>query len=104
MAQVRIHAGICGFMTTVKATSEDKQHTQLEILSDCPNFDLLKKELTQVDAFVECFGKMGEGQVFQAFRKCCPHRSCPVPCGVIKAIEIVCELALPKDVTIEISQ
>jgi hypothetical protein len=104
MAQVDIHAGICGFTTTVKATSEDKQHTLLEIISDCPNFDLLKKELTQADAFVECFGKIGEGQVYQAFRKCCPHGACPVPSGVIKSIEIACELALPKDVIMEISR
>ena len=104
MAKVCIHAGICGFTTTVKATSEDKQHAQLEILSDCPNFNQLKKELTQADAFAECFGKPGEGQVHQAFRKYCPHGACPVSYGVIKAIEIACGLALPKDVRMEISQ
>lgn len=102
MATVNIHAGICGFRTIVKASSVDKQHVFLEIISDCPNLSELPKELTQVDAFVECFGKIGEGQVYTTFRKYCPHGACPVPCGVIKAIEISCEFALPKDVLIEI--
>ncbi len=103
MAQVKIHAGICGFCTTVDAMSDDSQHVKLLIDSECPNFSALKRELRQVDAYKECFGKVGEGLVYNTFRKYCPHGACPVPCGVIKAIEICCGLALPQNVVIEIT-
>lgn len=101
MAQIKVHAGICGFCTMVTATSEDERNVQLKIVSECPNFKQLEMELTYVDAYTECFGKIGEGKIYEIFRKYCPHGACPVPCGVIKAVEISCKLALPHDVTIE---
>jgi len=104
MAQVRIKPGICGLCTTVIATSEDEQNAQLKIVSECPNFKKMETELTQADAYVECFAKVGEGKIYETCRKYCKHSACPVPCGIIKAVEVACGLALPKDATIEISK
>lgn len=36
--------------------------------------------------------------------KHCYHTACPVPVGIIKAIEIEAGLALPKDAAIELSK
>jgi hypothetical protein len=35
--------------------------------------------------------------------KFCSHAACPVPVGIIKAIEVESNLALPADVTIKVS-
>ena len=102
MVEVKIHAGICGFITTVEANSEDLQMTTLKIKSECPNFKALEEELTEVDAYTECFGKIGESEIYAICRKYCKHAACPVPCGITKAVEVACSLALPKDATIEI--
>lgn len=102
MSKVNITAGICGFHTEINAESDDGQNVDLEIISECPNFQQLQKELTHADAYAECFGKVGEGQVYSLFRKYCPHAACPVPCGVIKAIEVSAGLALPSNAVIEI--
>ncbi len=102
MSQVNITAGVCGFRTTIKANSEDGQNVELEIISECPNYQQLQNELKQVDAFEECFSKVGNGSVYHAFRQYCPHAACPVPCGVIKAIEVSAGLALPQDAVIEV--
>jgi hypothetical protein len=39
-------------------------------------------------------GKAGEGKVYELCRKYCKHAACPVPSGIIKAIEVSCGLAL----------
>jgi len=85
------------------AISDDGRHAQLLIDSECPNFSPLKIELKQADSYKECFRKIGEGLVYSSFREYCPHGACPVPCGVIKAIEVACGLALPRNVVIEIT-
>jgi len=36
--------------------------------------------------------------------KHCPHTACPVPVGIIKAIEVEAGLALPADATIRLSK
>jgi hypothetical protein len=41
---------------------------------------------------------------FPLGRQHCPHAACPVPVGIIKAIEVEAELAIPADVTIKLSQ
>ncbi|MHB1443957.1 MAG: DUF6951 family protein [Candidatus Humimicrobiaceae bacterium] len=40
--------------------------------------------------------------MYETCRKYCKHAACPVPSGIIKAIEVACRLALPKDVCFEI--
>jgi hypothetical protein len=36
--------------------------------------------------------------------KHCKHASCPVPSGIIKAIEVASGLALPRDASIQVSK
>lgn len=102
MVEVKINAGICGFVTIVEADTEDMQMATLKIMTECPNFKPLEKELTEVDAYTECFAKVGEGEIYEVCRKYCKHAACPVPCGITKAVEVACSLALPKNSTIAI--
>lgn len=104
MAVVKINAGICGFVTTVIAESEDMQMATLKITSECPNYKPLEKDLVEVDGFAECFAKVGEGKIYETCRKYCKHSACVVPAGIIKAVEVACGLALPKDASFEISK
>jgi hypothetical protein len=36
--------------------------------------------------------------------KHCKHAACPVPSGIIKAVEVASGLALPKNASIQVSQ
>jgi hypothetical protein len=103
MVEVKINAGICGFVTTIRADSEDLQMAELEIVTDCPNLKRLEKELKEVDAFKECFAKVGDGEIYNMCRKYGKHAACPVPCAIIKAVEVSCQLALPKNISMEIT-
>ena len=104
MATAKINAGVCNFITTVQVESEDLQTATIQIRTDCPSLKPLEAETLEVDGFVECFGKVGEGEIFGWCRKFCRHAACPVPTGIVKAVEVACELGLPKTVDIELSK
>jgi len=102
MAKAIIDSGICGFKTDVIVQSEGR-HCILRISSDCGEIKALADKLRKVNPYQEISFR-GEGPLtFKTFRECCPHPACPVPIGIIKAIEIEAGLALPKDVTIDVS-
>lgn len=104
MSTTLINAGVCGFSTTVQVDSEDLQMATIKIKTQCPSLKALEIGPIEVDGFAECFGKVGEGEIFELCRKYCKHAACPVPTGIVKAVEVACELALPKDFCIEITK
>jgi hypothetical protein len=93
MARIVVEAGICGFTTTITATSADRQHVTISYETDCPHAARAKADLTEVDAFQEMFKKPHETRVYQTL----PHTACPLYSGFLKAIEVAAGLALPKD-------
>ena len=103
MAKAEIHSGICGFTTRVNARQEGRR-VALEIESDCDAIQRLAEELTEVEPFGEITFR-GEGpRTLKAGAKHCYHPACPVPVGIIKAIEVEAGLALPADATITIKK
>lgn len=104
MAKAEICSGVCGFNTTVEARNDGAGQVQLTIESDCKAIQRLAEELTQVDPYRE-FTYRGEGpRTFEVAADYCSHAACPVPVGIIKAIEIEAGLALPADVSIKLSK
>lgn len=82
----------------------DGGHCTLAIESECEAIQRLATELTQVEPFQEITFR-GEGPLtLQLAAKHCYHTACPVPVGIIKAIEVEAGLALPADVTIRLSK
>lgn len=104
MATVIVNSGICGFKTTITATSDDMQNTEIVIKTDCPNIKPLEDELKEADGFEECFSKLGDSPIYRLAKNYCKHASCPVPSAIIKAVEVACGLALPKDVEFKITR
>ncbi len=103
MAKAEIFAGICGFTTIVEATMDDSQ-CNLDISSECQNIQRMAEELTQVQPYQEAFYQRSTPLTHQMAAKHCTHTSCPVPVGIIKAVEVEAKLALPADVSIKVSK
>jgi hypothetical protein len=76
----------------------------LTISSDCASVQRLAQELTQVRPLEEISFYRSPPLTLQTAAKCCPHAACPVPVGIIKAVEVEADLALPADVTIRLSK
>ncbi len=103
MAKAEIFAGNCGLNTEVEATMDGKV-CKLSITSECAAIRNMAEELTEVDPYQEISFKRAMPKIHEAGHKYCTHAACPVPVGIIKAVEIEAKLALPTDVTIKLSK
>ena len=99
MASAEIESGICGFCTTVKTTTDGRK-VRVEFETECGYVEQLAEALTEVDPYKE-ISYRGEGPVtLRLAAEHLVHPACPVPSGIIKAIEVEAGLALPKDASI----
>ena len=103
MATAEIDAGICGMTTTVR-TKADGSVVRIEIESDCEHIKKLAGGLAEIEPFREISFRGKEPLTLEQAREHCAHAACPVPTGILKAIEVEAGLALPKDVTIRVSR
>ena len=105
MARATIHAGICGFATHVQATpTDDPRRVTLVVESECPAIQRLAEALPgEVDPFREFSFRREPPLVLELGAAHCDHAACPVPVGIVKAVEVAAGLALPADVTITVT-
>jgi len=100
MSELTIDAGVCGFVTTVRAGSNDGGMTLvIEYGTTCPHVAKARPQIASVDPMVELFRKPHETTVYAALSPHLPHAACPVCAGFLKAIEAAAGLALAKDVS-----
>jgi hypothetical protein len=104
MAKVEVVAGACGFKAEIEAVSEDVQHVKLDIRTDCPNFAEFIKEIKVVNAYDEIEPDSKNGKILNLWPKYLHCSACPVPSGIIKAVEVAAGLALPKDASIKVTR
>jgi hypothetical protein len=102
-----VHAGVCGFVTRVRASSDDEYKVCLEVESECDKVRAFANELAgacPVDALQEITQGHG-GAVLSAAarhcRGCCA--ACVAPDGVFKAMQVAAGLALPVEARIELN-
>jgi len=103
MAKAEVHAGVCGFTTVIETTLEGEV-CKIAIQSDCAAIQRLGQALTEVNPYQEISWRRKTPLTMEMAAKYCTHAACPVPVGIIKAIEVESHLALPADVTIKISR
>jgi len=102
MATVTVEAGICGFTTKIRADRLGKYQVRLIVETDCKHIEKMAQELTEVNALEEISARK-DGQIRSLFRQFGAHGACPVPAGMIKAVEVAAGLALPRDAVIRVS-
>jgi hypothetical protein len=104
MAKAEIDAGICGFHTACIATKNRDGTVHLTLESDCKAVTKLGEQLQEVDPMREISWRRSMPRTHELAPGCLSHPACPVPSGIIKAIEVEAGLALPKDATIKVSK
>jgi hypothetical protein len=101
MPELTVEAGVCGFVTTIRTSSDDNQTVAITYETTCPHAIKAAGELTRVDAYAELFRKPHETVVYAALSKYLPHVTCPLYSGFLKSIEAAAGLALPRDVSMK---
>ena len=82
----------------------EKYRVALKIESSCPHILKIAEEIPEVNAMNEISSRRGKSvpAIIDAGLRLCAHTACPVPAGMIKAVEVAAGLALPKNATIEV--
>lgn len=103
-----IDPGICGYPVVVTAKTDDARHVAFTIESDC---DLLAElaariaRISPVDAIQSLSREenpiLAEASGLLRSAGCC--EACVVPVGVVKAMYIVTNLALARDVSLTLT-
>ncbi|MDI9611897.1 MAG: hypothetical protein QM330_02385 [Acidobacteriota bacterium] len=101
MAQSEIMSGACGMTTKVTATMEGKV-CKLKIESSCKAIQEIAAELVEVDPYREISFRQGMPRILEMGHKHCFHTACPVPVGILKAMEVAAGLNVAKDPSIKI--
>ncbi|MGQ9696954.1 MAG: DUF6951 family protein [Armatimonadota bacterium] len=99
MAQARIMPGICGLETVVQVCMTDSDTAEIQTATAC---DLVRSALEDLRS-VTAVEAISSDCVAAACRRAGMHPACPVPCAVVKAIEVAAGLALPGSVRIDIT-
>jgi hypothetical protein len=100
MTELTIDAGVCGFVTTVRAESADGGMTvTIDFDTTCPHVAKVRAALAPIDPMVELFRKPHETAVYAALSPHLPHVACPVYAGFLKAVEAAAGMALPRNVS-----
>jgi len=98
MTKVRVDPGQCGMAAVVEVKKKDKGVFGLRITSDC---DMVRKLAEEVPTLklADAFKKLLENPVYKKGATCIRHVACPVPCAILKALEVEAGLGVPRDVT-----
>jgi len=99
LTRVVVDAGICGFSTTVEAIETGKRRVSVVVGSDFEAVSEMNGQLQDMD-WLEALGPPQNSAVWDCACQHLKHPCCPVPIGILKAIEVELDLALPKDVVI----
>lgn len=83
----------------IEVVRKDKGVYELRITSPCEMAMKLGEELPTL-ASADAFKKFLDCTVYKKGTTCVKHVACPVPCAILKALEVEAGLGVPKDVTI----
>jgi hypothetical protein len=94
--RAQIESGACGLRTTVSAVCDDGLNVSVQLESNCPKVQAMGAALTALNALDEVLRQpLVETTPAHLAAEHKLHASCPVPVGVLKAVEAATGLALP---------
>ncbi|NIM04855.1 MAG: hypothetical protein GTO55_02795 [Armatimonadetes bacterium] len=97
--EVEVTSGICGFKTRIKAVKGDGKNIRLSLVSDCEMVARMQEEVAELD-MMAAFIRFLDNPVYRSASRCLKHVACPVPSGILKALEVEAGLCLPKNASI----
>jgi len=104
IACTKVDPGICGFPCIVKAQKEGARTVSIEISgSECKQIQKLSESLQEM-SLIELFKPITRNPVMISAQSAGCHTSCTIPLAILKTVEVAMEMALPRDVKLEVSK
>jgi len=84
-----VRAGICGKTTVSSAEFDEKTGLcTLHIITDCPHFQKVVDKLDGASVNPAEEFAWDTSKIHAAMRETCSHTACPVPAGIVKAVQV----------------
>jgi hypothetical protein len=100
MATVRIIPGNCNFQTRVHVDRITRTRFNVRIETGCEQVVLLAGRIHELP-LRDVLCPLTRSPLLEKATESGLHVSCPIPVGILKAIEVEAELAVPTDVIID---
>jgi hypothetical protein len=98
MATLKVHAGACGHSITITITKGKDKTFFVALDTECAMVKKMLEDIAVLDRFATLTGFQNNA-VYHSAAKHLKHVACPVPSGILKALEIEAGLNVPKDVS-----
>lgn len=99
--KAKVYAGACGFTTVVKVEKISRMIVKVKLITACQDVRKLNEDFSIVDCSSGVFGSTVDSYIYKAASARLKDSDCPVPCAIIKAIQVELGGAIPKDVVIK---
>ncbi len=96
MTKVEVDSGICGKRTLIEVKNVSSK-IMINFETNCPKITKLSENLKELD-ISDFSGSIVDNRVYRSAQE--NHITCPVPCAILKAMEVEFGLALKKDTKI----
>ncbi len=99
MTKVVVNSGACGFTVEVSAEKAKDKKISITLETEC---EMVRKMLDDISSIemMALFSGWLNNPVHRSAAKHLKHAACPVPSGILKAVEVETGMALPKEVSI----
>jgi len=99
MTTVLVNSGSCGMSITIRTEKLKDGKIALELETDCAMVLKMLEDIAVLDRFAPLTG-FQNNPVYRSAAKHLKHVACPVPSGILKALEVEAGLNIAKDVSI----
>ncbi len=98
MTRLIVDPGACGFICKVEVDKLGKYQVTINVQSQCEQIKRLANKVAKIDFLEISRGPYGQNYITQSAARCGLHPSCPIPCGMIKAVEAELGMAVKKNI------
>jgi hypothetical protein len=99
MTTVIVNAGACGYSITITAKKNKDNTIAVALDTECGMVKKMLEDIAALDRFAPLTA-FQNNPVYRSAAKHLKHVSCPVPSGILKALEVEAGLNVMKDATI----
>lgn len=99
MTKVIVNPGICGFSVIIKAEKMKNNKIHVSLDSDCEMVMQMRKDISSL-TLKSAFTGFAKNSIYKSAARHLKHVACPIPAGILKAIEVEIGASLPKDASI----
>lgn len=99
MTKVKVNGGACGFKAEISVERSEGKMLRIGIQSDCESVMKMALLITELYSHSVLTGFLNN-PVYAAASKTLRHTACPVPCAILKAMEVEGGMNVPCDVGI----